>query len=232
MNLRICGALAGLSYTRGIPSAHRFSSFSSLSEGIGNAVVFRADFRDHAAPFFQQRVHIRIAVLPLHLLRLWGLDGGTRPALRHDADDRARKQAQRRSQRKSAHRVRAEQEKTARTPPERDDPRAQPLALSDGLGWLIWLAPSIMPRGCRKLRAFIRNALYRADRLKERRAQNSAMAESSIRDLRRTRFYRMTKTAKRHANMRRLCGCGKRWRYDTRNQTVEEINRHRARQRP
>ena len=100
--------------------------------GIGNAVVFRADFRDHAAPLLQQRVHIGITGVALHLLQAFrGLDGGTHvQPLRHDADDRARKQAQRRGQRKSAHRVRAEQKgKQREHHAERDDPRAQPLAL-------------------------------------------------------------------------------------------------------
>ena len=83
-------------------------------------------------PFSQQRVHIGVAGIALHLLQAFGsFDGGAHiQPLRHHADDSARKQAQRRGQRKGANRVRTEQKRKQRKHhAERDDARAQSFAL-------------------------------------------------------------------------------------------------------
>ena len=71
----------------------------------------------------------------LHLLQAFrGLDGGTHvQPLRHDADDRARKQAQRRGQREGPDGVRTEQKgKQREHHAERDYAGAQTLTL---FGW-------------------------------------------------------------------------------------------------
>ena len=91
---------------------------------------------------------IGIAGVALHLLQAFrGLDGGTHvQPLRHDADDRARKQAQRRGQRKGPNRVRTEQKRKQREHhAERDDARAQALALFGGFT-MAHLAYSFMQR--------------------------------------------------------------------------------------
>ena len=116
--------------------------------GVRNAVVFRADFGDHAAALLQQRVHVGVSGVALHLLQAFGgFDGGAYvQSLRHHADDRARKQAQRRGQREGPDGVRTEQKgKQREHHAERDDARAQALALFGGFT-MAHLAYSFMQR--------------------------------------------------------------------------------------
>ena len=152
MNLRICGALAGLSYTARNTSAHRFSSFSSLSERAESGMrSFSARISAiMPRPFSSSASTSGSPVLPCTFCRLSGvltvgltsspcaMTRMTAPANRLSAVASAK-----------APTVcgRNKRENSANTTPNAMIPAPSPLRFSDGLGWLIWLAPS-MPRGC------------------------------------------------------------------------------------